>query len=501
MKEVRLRDYQEVLVGEIIESLKTKKHVMVQAGTGSGKTVCFSYLSKLDSSKGSRTCILSNRTELLFQSGGSLERMGVSYEYVSPKHKNIPTGLTVVSMAQTLKRRIEDVEWKTWVKSVDYWYIDEAHIEDASYIFDHIREDAKVVGFSATPKRSGKQRQLGLDYEDIIKAVSVKELIKRGYLCPARYFTLDAPDLSGVKYNPMTGDYQEKSMGSVFDSPKRYEGLIENWRKICPNTKTLIFCASQVHAIKTTVELEREGISCKYVISGIPKEDEDYHLVEETKHLTGRREDVIRDFKENKFTVLVNAQILTAGFDCPDIETVVLNRATTSPAVYLQMIGRASRPAPGKKEFFVLDFGDNVHRLGLYEDEREWSLWHDYKEGGGIPMTKECGCNGADKDGKSGCGRLIPITMGVCPFCGYSFLTPEELRKVELKEIINGEFEFKNMTPQQLCAYAELNGYKKAWVHRQLYYGAEDRRAFTKAMRELGYDFKYIYFAYDRLNG
>lgn len=497
---VRLRDYQQELVSKIHEALKTKKYILVQAGVGSGKTVVFSHLAKEYSSIGLKVCILSNRTELLMQSGGSLERIGVKCEYVSPRHKNIPEGLVVSSMAQTLRRRAEDGEWLEWMKSVDVYIIDEAHMDDASFIFDKIRHDAKVIGFSATPKRSGKQRQLGLDYEEIVSAISIKELIAKDFLCPARYFTLDAPDLTGVKYNPATGDYQEKSMGNIFDSPKRYEGLLENWQRICPDSKTIVFCASQVHAIKTALEFEKAGVEVRYIISGIPKDDEDYHFMEETSRLTGKRKELIQAFKDNKFKVLVNAQILTAGFDCPDVETIVMNKATLSPATYIQAIGRGSRPAPGKDHFKVLDFGDNVHRLGLYENDRTWSLWHETKEGGGVPMTKECGCNGKDRNGNEGCGRLIPITMGVCPFCSYSFMTPEELRKVELREIVDGKFEFKDMTPKQMAAYCELQGYSKNYLFRQLYYGAEDRRQFVQGMRELGYDWKFSYFTYDRLS-
>lgn len=495
----KLRDYQEDLIKNARAALKTHKRIIVQAQVGSGKTLVFSYLSKMAAEKGNTVLILSNRTELLLQSGGSLLRVGVEAEYISPKHKKIPSGNVVVAMAQTLRRRIEKPDWQEWIKKVSLCILDEAHTSDSDFIFDYISPECYVMGFTATPKRSGKQKQLGLLYNTIIEAVETQTLIDRGFLCNARYFTVDAPDLSGVGYNQSTGDYKEREMGDVFDSPRIYAGVINNWKKICPGSKTLCFCSSQEHTIKTAIEFEKAGVPCKYLISGFSKDDSGYDLWRSSSRLTGTRSDVLKEFHENKFPVLINNGILVAGYDEPGIETVIMNRATLSLTTYIQCLGRGSRPFSGKEYFNVLDFGGNVARHGLYENKFEWSLWYDSKEGGGVMMTKECPLFEKDKNGKSGCGRLIPITYGECPFCHYVFATPQEIREVELSELINGEFKFKDMTPQQLSAYAELHGYKKSWVFRKLFYSSEDKRQFAQGMRTLGYNYKFIYRTYERL--
>ena len=97
-----------------------------------------------------------------------------------------------------------------------------------------------------------------------------------------------------------------------------------------------------------------------------------------------------------------------------------------------------------------------------------------------------------DKDGKTGCNRLIHISYPVCCFCGFIFKTQEELREIELHEIIGDKFKFRDMTASQLAAYAELNGFKKAWIFRMLW-TLNTEKDFRAAMRSLNYSNKFIY--------
>jgi len=233
------------------------------------------------------------------------------------------------------------------------------------------------------------------------------------------------------------------------------------------------------------------------VVSGLKSDDEDYHLFEDNQNLTGKKEDVEDKFTRGEFLVLCNVAIYTTGWDEPSIKNVILLRATLSESLYDQMIGRGSRIFEDKKFFRVLDFGGNVARHGLFERVRENGLWHDYKEGSGVVGTKECDPLKTDKEGKKGCARLIHVSYPICPFCGFIFTTPEELKEIELKEIIGGEFKFREMSAIQLRAYAQLNGYKMAWVYRQLYMG-NDEKGFRQGMKDLGYESKFIYLTLQR---
>src|SRR5690606_9648258 len=92
---------------------------------------------------------------------------------------------------------------------------------------------------------------------------------------------------------------------------------------------------------------------------------------------SGGRTEIFDGFNNNDFDVLVNVDIATKGFDCPDIQVVALYRATMSLALYLQMLGRGARVSKGKSHFTVFDFGGNKSRFGGYDVDRSWSLWHE----------------------------------------------------------------------------------------------------------------------------
>ena len=501
MSDIQLRPYQQKFISDISEAMRMFKHCLCQAQGGFGKTYCFSYLAVKTSAKGNNILILSNRSELLLQSGGSLCNMGAEVEYISPKHRKVPTGRIVVAMAQTLRMRYEKPEWGEYLKSVDLLIIDEAHYNEFNFILECGIFDKKwVLGFTATPKRSGKMKQMGLDYECIVLGTKTDELIRLGNLVPARYFTLDAPDLSKVEIDPKDGDYSSRGLQNVYDTPERYNGLVSEYKRLTPNTSAVCFCSNQLHAIRTCMELNEAGISAKYLISGIAKGKDGYELYMDTKHLTGKREDVVSEFRGREYLILVNSGIVVAGFDAPNIVNVIWNTATMSWSRFIQGTVRGSRPFLGKEFFYVLDFGGNVARHGTYEEERKFSLWHTPQEGNGVAPTKVCDKTKVDKEGKHGCGRLILSTYQQCPFedCGFIFKTDKEIREIQLQEVIGGKTKFTEMSAIELKAYAELNNNSMHWVYRMLYIGGGDI-GFRKGMKELGYSGKFIWMTLERI--
>lgn len=490
----QLRPYQAGLVSKIRSGFVKYKHVLAVLPTAGGKTFCFSYIVASAYGKGYSILVLSNRAKLLSQSGGSLVKFGLTPEYITAAHQAIPAGRCVVAMAQTLQRRYMKPDWNEYLKSVDMLIIDEIHIQDFNFILESGLFDKKwILGVTATPFRKGKQRQLGLDFEVLIEGASVPTLIELGYIVPARHFTLDAPDLSTVGINPIDGDYLQGDMYRTFNSPKIYNGVISEYKRLGNNDKTICFCCNQTHAIKTCLAFNEAGIKSMFVVSGMKKTDEDYHIYEDNQQYTGKQEAVLYKWEHEDVQVLVNVAIFTTGADFPFIINVILNRATLSEALFRQMLGRGCRTFEGKDSFRVFDFGDNIKRHGLFEKPLVAGLWHEIaKEGSGVVMSKECPTLETDCEGKHGCGRLIHISYPKCCFCGYIFKTKEEERTIELTEIIGGEFKFKNMSATQLKAFAELNGRSMGWVWRLLWIG-NNEGDFRKGLRELGYDNKFIY--------
>jgi len=444
--------------------------------------------------------ILSNRSEILTQSGGALSQFGVTADYIDPAHPHVPTSLVSVCMAQTLRRRYKRKEWEEYIRSLDIIVIDEAHSQDFNFLFESgLLKNKWVLGYTATPKRDGKQRQLGLDYECIVEGIDSEELMKQVWLVRSKYFSVDAPDLTKVGTDSLTGDYKAPELFTLFNTPDRYGGVVDNYLRLTLGQSAICYCCNQVHAIETCRAFNEAGISAKFVVSGIKKDKEEYQVLKDNLQYTSSRKTIFDEFRRGEFKVLCNVSVATTGTDLPIASVCILNMATLSLTKYLQMLGRIARLYPGKTWGYVLDFGGNVGRpgFGIYEAYRKWSVWHEEKTGGGIQMTKECPKDRKDKNGKTGCGRLIPVSAQFCPFCGYIFATEKEIRDAELVEIIDGRFKFKEMSALQLKAYAELHGNKMAWVYRMLWVGGGEA-GFRKGMKELGYQSKFIWLTLER---
>lgn len=418
--------------------------------------------------------ILTNRTEILTQNGGALERFGIDVHYIDPRHRNVPTKNVAVGMSQTLKRRIESTEWQEYAKSVELLIVDEAHVCDHDFIYPYLSDKCFRLLVTATPRRQGKQAQLGNFANAMVTGVSVKELIKLGYLTPARHFTIAAPKLDDVEIDGNTKEYNQKSLAKKFEDKRVYSGVIDEWFRICPNRKTIMFCVSSTQAIECTKLFVERGISAKYVLSGKFDDDSAY---------SGDRSDVMDAFKNNEFQVLVNVGVCTAGTDIVDISCVIANYATTSMTKWRQSIGRSSRICNGKKDFIILDAGDNISRLGFFEQDIEWSLWHDESKGGGIQMMKECPTDKIDINHKKGCGNLVPTTCRICPCCGHRFVTEKDEVQLHLEEVAENEEE-------DLVAWAakkKLEGWKlsRVLINVCLANVGEERKAFIEVYTKL----------------
>ena len=499
---IKLRDYQQEGADKTRKFFKKGNHAIFQGPTGSGKTIVFSYIAQNAVGKGKKALILTNRTELLTQTGGALEQFGIDPYLVRAGTNFLSFDSDVfVAMCQTLRNRIKQPMWRNWIKNkIDLVIIDECHIQDYNYIFESgLLDDKFVLGFTATPRRSGKMRQLALDYEEIIDTVSVKDLIQSGHLVGDDYFGVTGADLNQMSFDRMKGDFDEREMFSRFNSPTLYAGTVKNWMDIAPGSHTIVFCVNIEHVIHTCEEFHKNGIDARFLVSQMskPKEPEKdatdgrwtqyrermrlYDLYHSRFGMwSGERTMIINKFKNKEFSVLINAGILTTGFDCPSIETVIVNRATTSVTLWLQMIGRGSRIFKGKTHFNLLDFGDNASRLGHYTSPQMWGLWHEASQGDGtgVAPVKECGVDvKADKNGKNGCERLIIASSKICPFCGFIYpktraeeIDLEGLAYDEQKHVAVKVKKIKDMDLNELHEYFKIKKHKIAWLWRQLYF-------------------------------
>src|SRR5690606_26859559 len=228
-------------------------------------------------------------------------------------------------MVETLNRRVDNLDYIRFLDNLDLVIIDECHIRSFTKIFNHIRPETTVLGFTATPYRPGRSKHLSKEYNKIIEGVSISNLINDGYLSTPHYFGVKT-DLSNV--STKMGDYDQNQVAEMFTEQKLYIGVVENYRKITPDKKTIVFSSNIQNSVEICKEFQINGYDAKHLDSTFSK---------------SQREDVLEWFANSPNGILCNVGILTRGFDQPDIEVVILYRATKSLPLFLQMVGRGSR--------------------------------------------------------------------------------------------------------------------------------------------------------------
>lgn len=480
---IQLRNYQSEMVNNIRSCLANGiKRIVCQLPTGAGKTVIFSYIVKKASEKGKRCLILTNRIELLEQAGGTFEKFGIDYENITSRFKVVPRLLVTVGMVETLNNRLKNrLDFIMWFKAIDVIIIDECHIASFDKLFEHIQPNQIVLGFTATPHRKNKQKPLSDFFTELVQGISIGSLIKQKYLAKPKYYGVPV-DLSSVKMK--AGDFDEAGQTKVYGDNVIFEGLRENLNKYAKGKKTLIFCPS----IETSRKVAND-LGCLSVDSKMNK---------------NQRNTVVSEFKQMQGGILANCGILATGFDCADIECVVLYRATTSLSLFLQIDGRGSRTTETKHSFIILDFGRNIQRHGFWHDEREWSLHPPKKRNANkedVYPVKDC----------PECGCMVHARVTQCPGCGYIWEKSEKERVfAELQELSYSEIQEKATgasvaeleqmriakgykvgwllrqlkTEDKFYEYARLKGYKRAWVkHQKNYY--ENRTADSARMHDV----------------
>ena len=356
-----LRPYQVEKIAEA-RALMTqgKKAICLVSPTGSGKTVICAYIIQSALAKGKRVLFLAHRRELIDQCAAKLRDLGIwDYNVVlsGHPHSRNPDAPVQVASIQTLLRRT--------FPPADLICVDEAH-HAASGSYQTLLKnypDAYVLGLTATPERlDGK----GLDhiFHDLLNVATVPELIDSGFLvapqclgpAPEAVASLKAA-LAEIKVRG--GDYAEDQLAEAMDSPTLVGDIVEHWQEWGVGQKTIVFAASIAHSQHIVAQFKAAGIAAAHL-------DGTLSLPE--------REGVLSAWRGTGLDVVSNCQILTEGFDFPELSCCILARPTKSVALYLQMVGRVLRTAPGKQGAVILDHAGNIMEHGPPQIERAWTL-------------------------------------------------------------------------------------------------------------------------------
>lgn len=279
--------------------------------------------------KNKKVWFVVHRRELQGQAEKTLEKYGI------PK-KNIK-----VYMVQTLANKLNKIE-----EVPDMIIFDECqHCTSNTYLrIIEKYKNAYILGLTATPCRlSGKP--LGDIFETIVSEITAKQLIDMKFLASYDYYAPDLNiNLSEVKIK--AGDFQPEDIDKAMSKAKIFGDIIENYKKIANNKKTILYCPTIEYSKKMEQLFTENGYSIKHFDGTTPKE---------------KRDKIIEDFRNNKIQMLTNVDLIGEGFDVPDCECVLLLRPTQSLTLYIQSSTRCLRPN-GDKKAVIIDYVNNVQR-------------------------------------------------------------------------------------------------------------------------------------------
>ncbi|WP_392476309.1 DEAD/DEAH box helicase [Nostoc sp. C110] len=348
---MKLRDYQEICKAKIEANWRKGSHKQLAVmPTGAGKTVLFAALASEFTRKNQGVLVVAHREELIIQAAEKLAAAtGIIPGIIKAGYKpNVDAPIQVGSI-QTLARRQKYPEANLII-------IDEAHHAASNSYRQLIAQypDAQILGVTATPQRID-----GYGFEDLFEKLVVGattgQLIAEGHLC--KFKMIGGFAKLGL-FTPKGRDFTIKELERAATKIKP-EDVVKCWQDYCFGKKTVVFAVNVSHSQAIAEQFQKNGIAAE-------------HLDGETP--TGERKAILERFRTGSTQIISNCGILTEGFDCPDIDVVQCARPTTSISLWLQMLGRALRPAPGKEYAILVDQTDNWYRLGTPDQHRHWSL-------------------------------------------------------------------------------------------------------------------------------
>ena len=344
MKEIKLFDYQEDMKERIEKALRLHRSVMAQMPTGTGKTYLLTAVidSFVSNNPMEKVWIVAHRRELVSQIDETVRKF---HSYSASNTSSLLSSVKAVSI-QWLSKHYDEIE-----EEPGMIVIDEAHHALAKTykgMWDRFPK-AKFLGLTATPCRLNGKGFTDL-FDVLVQSWSVPEFISKGRLATYDFVSIKSDGVTqrlidSLQKRGADGDYQNKEMDMLLNKKPSIERLYQSLEEFGKDRKGIVYAINISHAQKITKLYQEHGVKAIAIDSKTPA--------------TERQQD-IEAFKKGDIQVLVNVDIFSEGFDCPDVEFVQLARPTLSLAKYLQMVGRGLRVAKGKKNCVIID------NVGLY---------------------------------------------------------------------------------------------------------------------------------------
>lgn len=363
MKEIKLFDYQEDMKERIEKALRLHRSVMAQMPTGTGKTYLLTAVidSFVSNNPMEKVWIVAHRRELVSQIDETVRKF---HSYYASNTSSLLSSVKAMSI-QWLMRHYDEIE-----EEPGMIVIDEAHHALAKTYKEMWERfpNAKFLGLTATPCRLNGKGFTDL-FDVLVQSWSVPEFISEGRLATYDFVSIKSDGVTqrlidSLQKRGADGDYQNKEMDMLLNKKPSIERLYQSLEEFGKDRKGIVYAINISHAQKITKLYQEHGVKAIAIDSKTPA--------------TERQQD-IEAFKKGDIQVLVNVDIFSEGFDCPDVEFVQLARPTLSLAKYLQMVGRGLRVAKGKKNCVIIDNVGLYRVFGLPSQVWNWNAMFEGK--------------------------------------------------------------------------------------------------------------------------
>lgn len=363
----QLRDYQQAAVDAALAHIrKSTTSCLIDAATGGGKSwIAAALADNILKLSGKKTLVLAPSKELVEQNFEKFMHTGNSASFYSASvgvkstrhHVVFGTPLSVINGIDAFKSGFAAV------------IIDEAHQSHSPTMRQIVGEmrqgnaNLRVIGMTATPYRlnEGYIYQLGLDnkpvppelttdkafFAKLVYRISTRELIDRGYLTKPEFYSAGVHYAASALETNSRGQFDAGEIAEVFEGKGRLTADIvaDAVGRSQPGLGVMFFAASINHAMEICESLPAHMTE---LVTGATKKAD--------------RARILKQFKDGEIRYLVNVSVLTTGFDAPNVGTVAILRATESPGLLLQIIGRGLRLHDQKDKVMILDYAENLER-------------------------------------------------------------------------------------------------------------------------------------------
>lgn len=428
---MQLRDYQRESVDAAFNYLcNHSTNPVISLPTGAGKSLVIAELARRAvKDYAGRVIILQHRKELVEQNADKVSKL-----------LEFPVGINSAGLGSrdtdhdVVLCGIQSVHNKAGLFGKrNLVIIDEVHLvpNDGEGMYrtflDELRQinpGVRVVGLTATPYRTGEGSiccKTGL-FKELCYDAPVKKLIDDGYLSRlTNKLTKTAVDTS--KLHTRKGEFIQSEVAQLYSDTDLNKSIVEELVAAADGrSSVIVFCASVAHSDEVCNLLRAEsGDRAEYICG-------------DTSPLL--RAAFIDDFRRGDIRFLINCEVLTTGFDAPNVDCVALLRATASPGLYYQIVGRGLRKSPGKHDCLILDYGGNIRRHGPID---------------AIEFNSNAAKKGMKSDGEGpfkecpACEEEVAVSSRRCKYCGFEF--PFEGPKLDgsadgTSQVISEQIEF-----------------------------------------------------------